>query len=144
MIVQGKNLTVTGISFLHFGVSETVVWEGTSNHTGDYDNNIELGGEDDWVNAELWEGAEIRIYFTPDDPSEWSIQIFDGHWNSLKQVTPNGVQFNQDNDPDAVSRGYVSFKAEGDVFAALTSHLWWGSALILQGKNMVFTKLAYI
>ena len=144
LIVQGKNLTVTGISFLHFGVSETVVWEGTSNHTGDYDNNIELGGEDDWVNAELWEGAEIRIYFTPDDPSEWSIQIFDGHWNSLKQVTPNGVQFNQDNDPDAVSRGYVSFKAEGDVFAALTSHLWWGSALILQGKNMVFTKLAYI
>ena len=144
LIVQGKNLTVTGVSFLHFGVSETVVWEGTSNHTGDYDNNIELGGEDDWVNAELWEGAEIRIYFTPDDPSEWSIQIFDGHWNSLKQVTPNGVQFNQDNDPDAVSRGYVSFKAEGDVFAALTSHLWWGSALILQGKNMVFTKLAYI
>ena len=144
LIVQGKNLTVTGISFLHFGVSETVVWEGTSNHTGDYDNNIELGGEDDWINAELWEGAEIRIYFTPDDPSEWSIQIFDGHWNSLKQVTPNGVQFNQDNDPDAVSRGYVSFKAEGDVFAALTSHLWWGSALILQGKNMVFTKLAYI
>lgn len=144
LIVQGKNLTVTGISFLHFGVSETVVWEGTSNHTGDYDNNIELGGEDDWVNAELWEGAEIRIYFTPDDPSEWSIQIFDGHWNSLKQVTPNGVQFNQDNDPDAVSRGYVSFKVEGDVFAALTSHLWWGSALILQGKNMVFTKLAYI
>lgn len=144
LIVQGKFLTVTGISFLHFGATETVVWEGTSNHTGDYANNIELGGEDDWVNAELWEGAEIRIYFTPDDLSDWSIQVFDGHWGGMGYVTPNGVQFNNENDPDAPSRGYISFKAEGNAFQALTSKQYWGSAIILQGKNLVFTKLAYI
>ena len=144
LIVQGKYLNVTGISFLHFGASETVVWEGTSAHTGDYATNLELGGEDDWVNAELWEGAEVRIYFTPDDPSDWSIQVFDGHWGGMGYVTPNGVQFNQDNSPEAVEKGYVSFKAEGDAFAAMTSHQWWGFALILQGKNLVITKLAFI
>lgn len=144
LIVQGKFLNVTGISFLHFGATETVVWEGTSAHTGDYATNLELGGEDDWVNAELWEGAEVRIYFTPDDASDWSIQVFDGHWGGMGYVTPNGVQFNQDNSPEAVEKGYVSFKAEGNAFAAMTSHQWWGFALIVQGKNLVVTKLAYI
>jgi hypothetical protein len=129
---------------IHFGAAETVVWEGTSTHTGDYAVNLELGGEDDWVNAELWEGAEVRIYFTPDDPADWSIQIFDGHWGGMSYVTPNGVQWNAENSPEAIEKGYVSFKAEGAAFAAMTSHQWWGFALILQGKNLVVTKLAYI
>ena len=86
----------------------------------------------------------MRIYFTPDDPSDWSIQIFDGHWNGMGFVTPNGVQWNAENSPEAVEKGYVSFKAEGDAFNLLTTHAWWGFALIVQGKNLVVNKLAYI
>lgn len=144
LLCQGENVIITGVSMIHFGAAETVVWEGTSTHTGDYAVNLELGGEDDWVNAELWEGAEVRIYFTPDDPADWSIQIFDGHWGGMSYVTPNGVQWNAENSPEAIEKGYVSFKAEGAAFAAMTSHQWWGFALILQGKNLVVTKLAYI
>ena len=144
LIVQGKFLTVRGLSFLHFGLTETVVWEGPSAHTGDYDLNQELGGEDDWVNAGLYEGAEVRIYFTPDDWSDWSIQIFDGHWNGMGYVTPNGSQWNMDNAADAASKGYVSFIAEGNAYKALTTKAWWGYALILQGKNLVFDKIVYL
>lgn len=72
------------------------------------------------------------------------MQIFDGHWGGMGYVTPNGVQFNQDNAPEAIEKGYVSFKAEGDAFTALTTHAWWGYALIVQGKNLVVTKLAFI
>ena len=144
LIVQGKFLTVTGLSFLHFGLTETMVWEGPSAHTGDYDLNQELGGEDDWVNAGLYEGAEVRIYFTPDDWSDWSIQIFDGHWNGMGYVTPNGSQWNMDNAADAASKGYVSFIAEGNAYKALTTKAWWGYALILQGKNLVFDKIVYL
>ena len=144
LIVQGKFLTVTGLSFLHFGLTETVVWEGPSTHTVDYDLNQELGGEDDWVNAGLYEGAEVRIYFTPDDWSDWSIQIFDGHWNGMGYVTPNGSQWNMDNAADAASKGYVSFIAEGNAYKALTTKAWWGYALILQGKNLVFDKIVYL
>ena len=144
LIVQGKNLTVTGVSLIKFTAVETIVWEGPSGHTGDYTANQELGGEDDWVNAELWEGAEVRIYFTPDDWDDWSIQVFDGHWNNMGYVTPNGAQWNNENTPDAKEKGYVSFKAEGDAFTALTTKAWWGYALILQGKNLVFNKIAFI
>lgn len=144
LLTQGENAIITGVSLIKFTAAETVVWEGTSAHTGDYATNLELGGEDDWVNAELWEGAEVRIYFKADDPSDWSMQIFDGHWGGMGYVTPNGVQFNQDNAPEAIEKGYVSFKAEGDAFTALTTHAWWGYALIVQGKNLVVTKLAFI
>ena len=144
LLCQGESVIITGVSMIHFGATETVVWEGPSAHTGDYALNLELGGEDDWVNAELWDGAEVRIYFTPDDPSDWSIQIFDGHWNGMGFVTPNGVQWNAENSPEAVEKGYVSFKAEGDAFNLLTTHAWWGFALIIQGKNLVVNKLAYI
>ncbi len=143
LLTQGENVIITGLSMIHFGATETVVWEG-SRETGDYATNLELGGEDDWVNNELWEGAEVRIYFTPADPADWSLQIFDGHWGSMSYVTPNGVQWNQDNAADAIEKGYVSFKAEGAAFAALTSHQWWGYAMILQGKNLTVTKLAFI
>ena len=79
----------------------------------------------------------MRIYFTPDDPADWSIQIFDGHWNGMGFVTPNGKQWNAENSPEAVKNGYVSFICEGDAFKGMTTAAGWGSALILQGKNLV-------
>ena len=144
-IINGDgNVEVTRISLIQFGAAETLVWEGPSAHTGDYKQNAELGGEDDWVNAGLYEGAEVRIYFTPDDWNDWSIQIFDGHWNGMGYVTPNGSQWNAANTPDAAKNHYVSFIAEGNAYTALTTKAWWGFALILQGKNMVFDKIVFL
>lgn len=150
-IIANNGLVVTGCFYTLYSIEyitemsyEVTVWEGPSGHTGDYATNMELGGEDDWVNAGLYDGAEIRIYFTPDDPADWSIQVFDGHWNGMGYVTPNGTQWNVENTPDGATKGYVSFIATGDAFTALTTKAWWGFALILQGKNMVFTKLAFI
>ena len=143
-LCNGEGVALTGLSLIKFTASETVVWEGTSDHTGEYATNLTLGGEDDWVNAELWEGAEVRIYFTPDDWNDWSMQIFDGHWNGMGFVTPNGVQWNVENSPEAREKGYVSFKAEGDAFQLLTTKAYWGNAIILQGKNLVVTKVAFI
>ena len=144
-IINGDgNVEVTKISLIQFGATETLVWEGPSDHTGDYDLNQQLGGEDDWVNAGLYEGAEVRIYFTPDDWNDWSIQIFDGHWNGMGYVTPNGVQWNVENTPDAAKKRYVSFIAEGEAYKALTTKAGWGYAIILQGKNMVFDKIVFL
>ena len=144
-IINGDgNVEVTKISLIQFGSTETLLWEGPSAYTGDYDMNQELGGEDDWVNAGLHEGAEVRIYFTPDDWNDWSIQIFDGHWGGMGYVTPNGSQWNVENTPDAAKNHYVSFIAEGDAYTALTTKAGWGYAIILQGKNMVFDKIVFL
>lgn len=147
LIVQGKFLTVTGISFLHFGMTETVVWEGSEYAGDDYDNNLQLGGEDDWVNAGLAEGQMVRLYFTTTDAAEWQIQVFDGHWNPMSELGLDGDnknQFNAANSPEAASKGYVEFEATPDIFAKLTSHQYWGYAIILQGKLVTFTKIAFI
>ena len=144
LILQGKNMVFSKLSYVHYFPQETEVWTGPSGHTGDYAANQELGGEDDWVNAGLADGDEVRIYFTPDDPTDWSIQVFDGHWNGMGYVTPDGTQWNVENTPDGAEKGYVSFIATGDAFTALTTKAWWGSALILQGKNMVFNKLTFV
>ena len=143
LVITGCNYTLTKITVVTEINLETVVWVG-SLETGDYTNNLEIGGEDDWVDAGMKEGAEVRIYFTAADPADWSLQVFDGHWTSMGYVAPDGEQFNQDNAPDAIAKGYVSFKATGDAYTALTTKQWWGSAIIIQGKFLTITKLAFI
>ena len=56
---------------------------------------------------------------------------------STKQNVYRTLQFNNGNYK-------LHFKAEGDAFNLLTTHAWWGFALIIQGKNLVVNKLAYI
>ena len=146
-ILQGENFIVTKVSLVQFGATEKTVWEGSEYSGADYDRNLELGSEDAWVNAELPEGAEVRVYFTTDDSNEWQIQVFDGHWNPFKEFGLDGDnlnQFNATNAPNAVSKGYISFKAEGSIYTKLTTKAGWGSAIILQGKKVTFTRIAFI
>ncbi len=144
---QGEGVIITGVSLVHYGATEKVVWEG-SEYTGpDYDNNLQIGTEDDWVNAGLEEGCEIRLYFTAESETEWQIQLFDGHWNALNALNLPGAapnQFNAENSPEAISKGYVSFKATGEIYTALTTKAWWGYALICQGKGITFTKFTFM
>lgn len=145
-IVQGENFIVTQISLIQFGATETVVWEGSEYSGDDYDRNLTLGGEDDWVNAGLYDGATVKIYFTTTDAEGWQIQLFDGHWSALSELGMDGDnhnQFNASNSPSAASAGYIEFTAEGDVFTKLTTHANWGNAIILQGKLVTFTKITY-
>lgn len=147
MLSQGENVAITGISLIQFGAApakETVIWEG-SEYTGDnYDVNLELGNENAWNEAEIESGNEVRIYFTTTDAEGWQIQVFDGHWSAMSELGLDGDnhnQFNAANSPDAVSNGYVSFTVTDEILAKLTSIQNWGSAIILQGKMVTFTKI---
>ena len=140
MLSQGESAIVTMITMVHDIPQEVTIWEGSA-----YDNwtNTCLGTEDDWVTYGLYEGAEIRIYFTADDPSNYQIQTFTGHWGGLA-VAPDGTnQFNNANQPDAIDKGYVHFEATADVVAALTEKQWWGNAIILQANGATFTKVTF-
>ena len=141
MLVQGEKAVVTKLVLIQEISQETTIWEGTA-----YDNwtNTCLGTEDDWVNAGLYDGAEVRIYFTADTPTDYQIQTFDGHWNAL-EVAPDGTkQFNYSNQPDAIEKGYIHFIATGSTYTSLTTKAWWGNAIILQANGVTFTKVAFI
>lgn len=146
MVLQGENVVVTGISLVQFGLTETVVWEG-SLETGDYANNLEIGAESAWADAGLTIGSQVRVYFTAQNPDEWSMQLFDGHWNKMDMLFPDSVnpnQFNPANSPDAISDGFVSFEVTETIYNLLTSVQGWGCGMIIQGKFLTITKLAFI
>lgn len=140
LIIQGSDLIFTKIEIVAEIPQEVTIWTGSA-----YDNwtNTLVGEETDWVNAGLYEGAEIRIYFTADNPTGYQVQTFTGHWGGLA-VAPNGTnQFNYDNQPDAIEKGYCHFIATADVVAALTEKQGWGNAIILQANGATFTKVTF-
>ena len=144
---QGEGVIITGVSLIHYGATEKVVWEGSEYTGANYENNLQLGTEDDWNNAGLEDGCEVRLYFTAESETDWQIQVFDGHWNALNALNLPGAaanQFNAENSPEAFSKGYVSFKATGAIYTALTTKAWWGYAIILQGKGITFTKISFM
>lgn len=147
-IINGDgNVEITGISLIQFGAApakESVIWEGSEYSGDNYDTNLELGSETAWNEAEIESGNEVRIYFTTTDAEGWQIQVFDGHWSAMSELGLDGDnhnQFNAANSPDAVSNGYVSFTVTDEILAKLTSIQNWGSAIILQGKMVTFTKI---
>ena len=143
---QGEGAVIKGVSLIHYGATEKVIWEG-ERYTGDnYENNLEIGTEDDWVNAGLEEDCEIRIYFSAKSETDWQIQLFDGHWGELNDLNMPGKanQLNAENSPEAFGKGYVSFKATKPIFTKLTTKANWGFALIVQGKGITVKKIAFL
>lgn len=147
LLCQGENVTITGVSLIQYGSTETTVLEGewvSKNY-----ENLEIGNEMAWIEAGLQEGNSVRIYVTVDDPSDWAVQIFDGHWNNWyssdaagNQTGSQGHAFNQGNWD--ISKGYVEFEVNAERFAAMTTPQNWGFTIILQGKGCTFTKIAFI
>jgi len=146
VIIQGSGLTFTKVEIVEqVAVNFVTIWEGTADSNGDYGTNLELGGEDDWVNNGLEEGATVYVYFTTTaDAADWSMQTFDGHWSGLT-VAPDGTNhFDSTTNPTAIEDGYVTFTVTSSVYSALTSKQYWGYALILQGYYTTFTKIAFV
>jgi len=140
MLVQGEQCIVTMVTCTHLIPQEKTIWEGSA-----YDNwtNTALGTEDDWVNAGLEVGNEIRIYFTADNPADFQIQLFDGHWGAMFPGDC-GEQFNNTTAPTAISDGYIHFSVRETVYGHLTDKQYWGTAVILQGNGITFTKIAFL
>ena len=146
MEIQGENEIFRKVEIVQEIPQEKTVWEG-SLETGDYGTNLEIGTEDDWINAELKEGDEVRVYFTPADPADWSMQFFDGHWNAMNMFFPgeeNPNQFNQTRNPDAAANGFLAFTVTPEIYTAFTTKANWGFAIILQGKNLTITRIAFL
>lgn len=138
LVICGTGFTITNITLSTEISQEKTIWEGEADPQN-YGVNWELGEPDNasWRNAGLEVGQVIRIYFDCLDASDWQIQIFDSHWGGM--VTD---QYNQGTD-DA-STGYVTLNVDQSIYDKFTSSQGWGSSIILQGKNVIFTKITLL
>ncbi len=151
LVITGCNYILTKVTLKTEIPMDTVIWEGEEYSSDDMTINLELGSEDDWNNAGLKEGQKVRVYFTTSNPEEWQIHVFGGHWEKWYLDSDDGTQspealfgpaFKASNTDASV--GYIEFSATGDIYKSLTTKQWWGSALILQGKYVTFTKISFL
>ncbi len=151
LVITGCNYILTKVTLKTEIPMDTVIWEGEEYSSDDMTINLELGSEDDWNNAGLKEGQKVRVYFTTSNPEEWQIHVFGGHWHKWYLDSDDGTQspealfgpaFKASNTDASV--GYIEFSATGDIYKSLTTKQWWGSALILQGKYVTFTKISFL
>ncbi len=144
IIIQGSDITFTKIEIVQEISQEKTIWEGSAYTGADYNNNLELGTENDWLNAGIEIGNTVKIYFSAESETDWQIQLFDGHWSGMSMLFPDQSaqnQFNATNSPTAISDGYISFEVTAEIYAVFTSIQGWGYALICQGKGITFTKI---
>ena len=142
-LCQGENVTITGISLIQYGATETVIWEGEADPQN-WAANLELGPADNagWRDNGLKVGQTVKVYFNLVNPDSWAVQIFNGHWTGMSFPDPVGGQFNQSNWDSSL--GYISFEVTDAFYALLTESAGWGTSLILQGTGVIFTKIAFI
>ena len=147
IIIQGSDITFTKIEIVQEISQEVTIWTGSAYTGANYENNLELGTEDDWLNADIEVGNTVKIYFTAESDTDWQIQLFDGHWSGMNMLFPDQDaknQFNATNSPTAISDGYITFKVTEEIYSAFTSKANWGFAIICQGKGITFTEITLL
>lgn len=133
-------------------IIEKTLWSGSVD-MGAWAVNYEVKPNDIFVGADMKVGQKIRFYITA-YAAYWQIQFFDGHWAGLaieEGVDPedeNGTWTNNIN-PDKpagaslASDGFVEITVTEDIITRLTTLIDWGYAMVLQGENIILTKITY-
>lgn len=136
-IMQGEGVVITKIAVTHYNSLETVVWTGeaVADDWGNQPTLLSDGGAE-LLEAGLKVGSIIRIYLTPTD-TNWNCQVWDGHWNGQWE----GCDFNQDNYNLAEHNGALEISVTDAIFASITTAGGWGGSFLLNGDNVICTKV---
>jgi len=143
LVITGDNYTLTKVTM---PASETVLWQGEA-------------VADDWANqpyvltdagVELVEagakaGQTIYFYLTPTE-TDWKLQIVEGHWGPTYESICNV------GNPDTEDGKFTEYDLEGnggrfglrltpDILEAALKQQWWGGVFVLNGDNIVCTKI---
>lgn len=147
-LCQGENVTITGISLIQYGISETVLWEG------------EIVA-DNWANQpyvlsdaglELQEagakaGQSVYFYIEPLE-ADWKVEIVEGHWGptymsvcAIGSDTENGKFTEYDLEANG---GKIELVLTQDILNAAFTQGWWGGTFLLNGDNVKCTKVTLL
>ena len=136
-VLNGDNVVVDRITTTHYESLETTVWEGNvvADDWGNQPTFFSDGGAE-LLEAGMKVGSVIRIYITP-TADGWNCQLWDGHWHGQFA----GCDFNNGNWNLAEHNGAVEFIVTDDFFARMTASEGWGGAFLVNGDNVIFTKV---
>ena len=137
-IIQGESLILTKIEVVEEVPQEKVIWEGNVD-LGAWSVNWEVPS-DAFTKIDLAIGDEIRYYVTPTD-AWWQFQLFDGHWGALPVDESTDGTNNINTNKMDISAGYIHIKVTDDILTKFTTFTDWGYSGIIQGENVILTKI---
>lgn len=138
-VLNGDNVVIDRITTTHYNSLETTLWEGeaVADNWGGQPYILSDGGTE-LLAAGMKVGSIIRCYLTATDAS-WNCQIVDGHWNPN---TPfDGCDFSSGNWNLAEHNGAIEFTVTDYIYEHITTSGGWGGSFLLNGDNVICTKV---
>lgn len=117
------------------GSQENILWEGEV-LADDWGNQpfIFSDGGAELADANAREGQILRFFIIPTEEN-WNLQIVEGHWGGTY------VDYNQDNWDLEAHGGSVDLELTADILQKALTQQWWGGAFLLNGDNVICTKV---
>ena len=123
--------------------TEIVVWEG-SEDLGSWSLNLEIKPNDMFITNPISAGQTLRFYVTPTS-DWWQLQLFNGNWGAM--VLPESSSGNNNvnaGDTTISEEGYISITVTDLMVEELTTKIDWGYSMVVQGENIILTKISFI
>ena len=140
-VLNGDNLIVDKITTTHFNSLETTLWEGeaVADNWGGQPYILSDGGTE-LLAAGMKVGSIIRCYLKlVEGETTWNCQIVDGHWSP--NTAFDGCDFNSDNWNLSEHNGAIEFTVTDYIYEHITTSGGWGGSFLLNGDNVICTKV---
>lgn len=143
LVITGDNYTLTKVTI---PAAEIILWEGEAVADDWKDQPYVLSDAGtELVEAGAKAGQTIYFYLTPME-TDWKLEIVEGHWG------PTYESFCNIGNPDtedgkfteydlAGNNGRFALKLTQDILDAALKQQWWGGVFVLNGDNIICTKI---
>ena len=135
LIITGHNFVLSQVELVEHISLETVLWEGEA-VVDDWGNQPTLlsDGGTELIEAGAKAGSVVRFYVKP-TADTWNLQVVEGHWGG------NFCDYSNENYNLDEHNGAVELTLTQEMLDKLFTVQNWGGSFILNGDNIVCTKI---
>ena len=135
LIITGHNFVLSQVELVEHISLETVLWEGEA-VADDWGNQPTLlsDGGTELQEAGAKVGSVVRFYVTPTDAT-WNLQVVEGHWGG------NFCDYSNENYDLAEHNGAIELTLTQEMLDKIFTVQNWGNTFILNGDNIICTKV---